>query len=202
VLKSTGILAVDVMTEKNLNPKEKQRRKNIVETSKENEEKFPTGKETKENTKQEPKKPIQKKPVVKKEFALVNIKGVPISTKYSIAICKFIKNKKIDEAINYLEQVILKKKAMPMKGEIPHRKGKGMMSGRFPKRASEEFIKILKSLKANANANGLEEPIIVDAIANFASRPYGRFGRTKKKRTHIQIKCKERKNGRKKNSSN
>ena len=39
--------------------------------------------------------------------------------------------------------------------------------------------------------NGMDEPIIVDAVPNRASRPYGRFGRVKRKRTHIFIKAVE-----------
>jgi len=141
---------------------------------------------------EEKKKPIVKKEIIKKDYAVINIKNSPISTKHSMAICKFIKYKKIEDAIEYLEKVIVGKKAIPMKGEIPHRKGK-MMSGRFPKNASKEFIIFLKSLKANANANNLEEPIISEAVANIGTRPYGRFGRTRKKRTNITIKCRERK---------
>jgi len=155
--------------------------------------------EAKEETKpEEKKKPIQKKPVVKKTEAIVNAVNLPISAKYAVAICKFIKNKKIENAISNLEQVLIFKKAVPMKGEIPHRKGKGMMSGRYPKKATEHFIKLLKSLLANATANGLENPIIVESVANTASRPFGKFGRIRKKRTHVKIKCIEKKLIRKK----
>lgn len=137
------------------------------------------------------KKPVQEKP--KKTEAVVNAHNLPISTKYSAAICRFIKNKKIEDAIADLEQVLVLKKAVPMKGEIPHRKGKGIMSGRFPKKATQNFIRLLKSLLANANHNGLENPILVEAIANIGSRPYGKFGRVRKKRTHVKIKVKEEK---------
>jgi len=145
-----------------------------------------------ETEKTEKKKPVKTQPKIKKDFAVVNGKDIPISTKDSIAICKFIKNKKIDRAINDLEQVVAKRKAVPMKGEIPHRKGK-IMSGRFPKKSSEHFIKLLKSLATNSIANNMNEPIITEAVANLAPRPYGRFGRTQKKRTHIKIKCTEKK---------
>jgi len=151
--------------------------------------------------------PKQNKPKVKKTEVVVNSYSLPISTKYSVAICRFIKNKKIETAIADLGQVLLKKKAVPMKGEIPHKKGKSMMSGRFPKKATEHFIKLLKSLAANANANDLNNPAISEAVPNLASRPYGRFGRIKRKRTHVRITAieknklkKEKKNGRKKNS--
>jgi len=156
-----------------------------------------SGSEVSESKKEEKKQPIIKKPVVKKTEAVVNAKGVPISTKHSMAICKFIKGKKINDCIEYLEQVARARKAVPMKGEIPHRKGK-MMSGRFPKNASNEFIILLKSLGANANANNLEEPIIYEAIANIGPRPFGRFGRTRKKRTHVTIKVREKKQKEKK----
>jgi len=146
----------------------------------------------KPEAKPEAKKSIETKPKVKKTETVVNAQNLPISTKYSKAICRFIKNKKINDAITDLEQVLVMKKAVPMKGEIPHRKGK-IMSGRFPKKASEHFIKLLKSLQANANNHEIEDSVIVEAIANIGSRPYGRFGSIRRKRTHVKIKAMEKK---------
>ena len=143
-------------------------------------------KETKEVKKEAVQKKKKETPKIKKESAFVDSKSLPISTKHATAICKFIKNKPIQKAINELEEVMKLKKAVPMKGEIPHRKGK-IMSGRFPVRASEHFITILKGLQGNANQNDLDEPIIKEAIANKAQRPFGRFGAHKKKRSHVKI---------------
>ncbi len=188
--------------EKEVHPSESGLKEKLVQEKEKPKEKLVQEKEKpKEKLVQEEKKEIEKtkkktepeKP--KKTSAVVNAHNLPISTKYSAAICRFIKNKKIENAIVNLEQVLVLKKAVPMKGEIPHRKGKGMMSGRFPKKATQNFIKLLKSLLANANHNGLEDPIIVEAIANIGSRPYGRFGRVRKKRTHVKIKVKEKKAG-------
>lgn len=153
-----------------------------------------------EQSKPEKKEEIKKKetPKIKKTEAIVNVFNLPISTKDSVAICKFIKRKKIENAIAGLEQVIAHKKAVPMKGEIPHRKGKGMMSGRYPKKATEYFIKLLRSLLANANSNELNNPLIIEAVANIGSRPFGKFGRVRKKRTNIKIKAKEKLNKNKK----
>ena len=145
---------------------------------------------TKDKSKVEKKakeKKVEKK--IKTE-AVINLRNLPISTKYSVAICKFIKRKKIADAILDLEQVLVHKKSVPMKGEIPHRKGKGMMSGRYPKKPTEHFIRVLKSLSANSNANGLVDPVIVEAVANIGSRPFGKFGRVRKKRTNLTIKAK------------
>lgn len=139
------------------------------------------------NIKKEDKKVV--KPIIKKEFAIINSRNIPISTKTSGAICRFIKNKTIENAITDLKQVMTLKKPVPMRGEIPHRKGR-IMSGRFPKIAAEKFIAVLKSLKGNAMANGIEKPLIIEAISNIGNRPYGKFGSVRKKRTHITIKVK------------
>ena len=65
------------------------------------------------------------------------------------------------------------------------------MSGRFPIKDSKEFIIILKSLKGNTLTNNMESPIIKEAISNQASRPLGKGGRVKRKRTHVTIIAKE-----------
>jgi len=48
-------------------------------------------------------------------------------------------------------------------------------------------------LSANANAGGMEKPIITEAVANIGVRPYGKAGRVRKKRTHIRIVAHEKK---------
>ena len=107
-------------------------------------------------------------------------------------ICSFIKNKPIDAAIFDLTEVINFKKVVPFKGEIPHRKGKGVMSGRYPVKALKIIINLLKVLKGNVIVNGLElEKIkISEASANWASRPLRTGGRTAK-RANIILKAKE-----------
>jgi ribosomal protein L22 len=135
------------------------------------------------------KKPAQ---IVKKDFVVVNAKSVPVSTKYAIAICKFIKNKKIKDARKELEEVGKLKKSIPMKGEFGHRRGSGKVAsgeGKFPVRSSKYFITLLKSLAGNATNHDILDPIISEAIANRASAPAGRFGRWKRKRTHIMLKA-------------
>ncbi len=155
------------------------------------EEKIEDKKPNETKTEEKPAKPQKK---VKKDLVVVNARSVPVSTKYAIAICRFIKNKTPDKAVEELEQVVVLKKSIPMRGEIPHRKGPskaGSGSGRFPQKAAKEFINLVKSLKSNAENHDLEEPVIVEAIANFAHRPWGRGGKLKK-RTHIALKAKSR----------
>lgn len=189
-----------MVEEQKTNKNEMKEEKNVVETPKQKSEKKAPEKKPDEKSKstdeakktdekKEIKKPDKIKPKVKKTEAVVNVSSLPISTKHSIAICRFIKGKEIEKAINDLEKVVLLKKPVPMKGEIPHRKG--IMSGRYPKKTAEHFIKLLKELSANVNVNGLENPIISETIANIASRPYSRFGRVRKKRTHVKIIARE-----------
>ncbi len=161
----------------------------VAEEVAKKEEKLDEAVVKKEDKKEEKKKETKREEPKTRKVAFVNVKNIPISTKHSIAVCDFIKGKQIEDAIKDLGAVLKLRKAVPMKGEIPHRKGKGMMSGRFPKNASEKFVKILKSLSANANHGGIEEPVIFEAVANLGERPYGRFGSVRKKRTHLLIKA-------------
>jgi ribosomal protein L22 len=102
-----------------------------------------------------------------------------------------IKNKTPENAVKILEKVLIKKIAVPMnKLEVPHRRG-DIMAGRYPINAVKEFIKLLKQLKANANVNNIEEPVIALAFANRASRPYRRGGK-RAKRTNVYIEVKSR----------
>jgi len=181
------------MTEKQYAPTKKEKmitrkvetpKQKVVEPVKKTEE------VKKQEIKKEDKKKIAQK--VKKTFAVVNASNLPLSTKKSADICRFIKGKGIGNAIRDLEQVVLIKKAIPMKGEIPHRKGK-MMSGGFPKKTAEHFIKLLKSLSANSIVNELDEPFIAEAVVNIGVRPSGRFGTIKRKRTHVKLVARERK---------
>jgi len=140
--------------------------------------------EEKTNNKSEEKKP-------KKTEVIARGLNLHASKKHLMYISRFIKNKTIDQAISDLQEVIKLKKAVPFKGEIPHRKGKGIMSGRYPVNASKLIINVLKGLKGNAISAGmdLDNTRIYFASPNWASRPYKRGG-MRFKRANILIKAK------------
>ncbi|MFH1500701.1 MAG: uL22 family ribosomal protein [archaeon] len=170
------------MEDKEVNPIEKKEEKKLAEAS--------DTKEVNPIEKKEEKKPKKKKEeTIKKDEAIARGRDLKISTKHSIAICRFIKNKSPDQAIENLKKVVNKKLAVPMKGEIPHRKG--IERGRYPLRASQAFIKLISALSANSTVNGLESPTIKVATANQASKPSKRFGSMKFKRTHILLIARE-----------
>lgn len=152
-------------------------------------EKVETTEKTKKDVK-EIKKEITKNETPVKEVAIAFGKSLPISSKHCFAICKMIKNKSPEKAIDLLELVVKKKKAVRMYNrEVPHRKG-NIMSGRYPVNACKELIGVIKQLKANASVNGVENAIIVLAKADKASRPYRREGR-KAKRTHVYFEARD-----------
>lgn len=141
--------------------------------------------EASEKKKEDKKKAEEGKP--RKTEAVVNGKDLGISTKHAIAICNFIRGKNIDKAISQLQEVADVKRAIPMKGELPHRKG--MERGRYPSNAAKQFIKLLKQLSANATINGIDlEKTRIECKANRASRPYRRGGSQRFKRTHVTLK--------------
>ncbi len=158
------------------------------------EKKQEESKEKIETKKEEPKKESKKesKNEPKKEEAIAKGINLHASKKHCMYICRFIKNKTVDSAISELEQVIKFKKPIPFKGEIPHRKGKGIMAGRYPIKTAAFFIKILKGLKGNILVNGLdpEKTRIYLTTSNWASRPVRREGR-KAKRANVVLRAKE-----------
>ncbi len=130
--------------------------------------------------------------------AVVHGKDLSISTKHSIALCDFVRGKKPSEALTLLEKVLAREMAVPMRGEIPHKRNmpKGKVAGRYPINASRAFIKLVRNLIANASVKGLdvENLKISFAKADKASRPHKStrmaFGRKRFKRTHVTLEAK------------
>ena len=125
-----------------------------------------------------------------------------ISTKYATEICREIKGKPVEKAIAFLERIEKQEQFLPLKQfnrKVAHRKGEsksGVKSGRYPKKACRAFVKLLESVKANADFKGMDADnlIIVHAFASMGFRRYsfqskGRIGgkRRRRKSTHIEI---------------
>ena len=142
-----------------------------------------------EKKQEEKKEKVQE--IKEKELAIVRGHSLRISPKHSKYIGKMIMRKQVDLAITMLEEVVKGKRVVKMyNAEVPHRKGKNVMAGKFPLNASNEFINLLKQLKANALVAGIEEPVITLVVSNKASEPYRREGR-RGKRTHVYIEAKD-----------
>jgi len=140
----------------------------------------------------------------KEHMAKVTGSSLPISTKKSIEVCNFIRFKDLNKAKDFLNKVISLEAAVPFKrfnADTGHKTGIG--PGRYPVKTSEEIVKLLESVEANAQFKGLDTSklIIKHICANQASKSwhYGRQRKRKMKRTNIDIIVEERKsNGKKK----
>ncbi len=125
-----------------------------------------------------------------------------ISTKYATEMCREIKGKPLAKAVAMIQRIMEKKQYLPLRKynkEVAHRKGaalSGTKSGRFPERCCKVFLKVLDSVKANADFKGLdaENLLIVHCFASYGFRrrsmqSKGRIsGKTRKsKSTHLEI---------------
>ncbi|MCH7568247.1 MAG: hypothetical protein IIA87_02395 [Nanoarchaeota archaeon] len=183
-----------MVEENKIKNEENVKKEKVVETKTEEKVEKIEGKKIEAEKKEPEKKGKRKKekPKIKKEEAIAWGRNLHISKKQGVYICEFIKNKKIDGAIKDIEEVIKLKRAIPFKGEIPHRKGKGIMSGRYPVKATKLFINVLKALRGNSIVNGLDldKTRIYFASASWASRPMRSRSR-RAKRTNVILKARE-----------
>lgn len=153
-------------------------------------EKQPEQKEKTEKTEQKNKAETKKTEIkkVKKDYALANGTDLHASPKELFAICNMIRGRKIDTAIKMVEEVLMFKRVVKMNNrEVPHQHGKGVMAGRYPLKACQEALNLLKHLRANAVYNELElEKAIISCKADIASKPFKRGG-ARFKRAHLMI---------------
>ncbi len=123
--------------------------------------------------------------------------ALPISVKFSVEICRYIKNKNVRLAKKMLQDVIDKKKAVPFRrynSDLSHKTKIG--PGRFPEKASKEFIRLIENVEANAQFKGLASNLVITHIsAHNAGKSwhYGRKSRRKMKRANIEIFVEEKK---------
>jgi len=138
---------------------------------------------------------IPQEPIKPEHCASAKALNIPISTKFGVELSDNLRYKKTSFAKSFLEDVIALKRAVPFKksvNDLGHKKG--MAAGRFPQKAAKEFLKLVKSVEANAQVKGLNtsELKIIKIISNKASTPLtgGRLRRGTK-RTHIEIVVRE-----------
>ena len=96
-----------------------------------------------------------------------------ISPRHAREICRAIKGMRTDRAEHYLENVVALKQAVPFKRHndgMGHRRGP-MATGRYPQKAAQEMIKILKNALANGEYKGLDtERMKISHIATKKGR--------------------------------
>jgi large subunit ribosomal protein L22 len=139
----------------------------------------------------------------KETMAKASGRSLPISRKQAILVCNFIRYKNLQKAKKMLEDVSEKKIAVPYTKfghGVAHRPGMG--PGRYPIRTVQEILMLLESAESNAQLKGLNTAnlIIGDLRVNTSGFAwhYGRNGRMRQKRCHVDVILFEKKNEEKK----
>jgi large subunit ribosomal protein L22 len=83
-----------------------------------------------------------------------------ISPKHAREVCRAVKGRKVEDAEAYLEKVLDMKGAIPFKRykkKVAHRRGlKKWYAGRYPVKATDEILKLIRGAKSNAEYKGLD----------------------------------------------
>ncbi len=124
-------------------------------------------------------------------------RDLSISSKQAIEICSYLRNKPLARAKVILQNVIVKKEAIPFRrftNAVGHRKGP-LGAGRYPMKASKAILALLESAETNAQTKGLNtgQLEIVHICAHRAHAPvhYGRQRGRQFKRSHVEVVVKE-----------
>ena len=123
-----------------------------------------------------------------------------VSHKAAREICRAIKGMMLNQAKQYLRDVVAKKKAIPYmryNKKLPHRHGLvNAFAGRYPIKASHQILGVLQSAQANAENKGLDVDRlrIIHAAAypgmklkRFTPRAHGRASPKFDTTTHVEI---------------
>lgn len=129
----------------------------------------------------------------KDTMARASGRSLPISFKISIEICNFLRKKKVSDAKNILQRVIKQEQAIPLKRfnrDVGHKPGK-IAGGRYPVKASQEFLGLISSAESNAQFKGMNTSnlVITHILANkgVSTRRFGRQRSRSAKRTNIEL---------------
>ncbi len=161
-------------------------------------------KESKAETKKESK---ESEPIHAKGYSVAfdpektaRARGVelPISRKKSMELCRKLRGMELQEAKDYLEDVIAKKKAVPIRRYTHgagHKKG-GIGPGKYPVKVAKYVLKVIENAESNAEYNGLDTDVLyIKSIAahpgrvykGYMPRAHGRFTPWDEKTTNIEV---------------
>jgi large subunit ribosomal protein L22 len=105
-----------------------------------------------------------------------------ISPKHSVEICRALRGMKLEDAKQYMEDVVALKRPVPFKRYkkyVGHRRGTGFGPGRYPQRAAGEILRLLEHVEHNAEYGGLDiESLKIIHMSAYRGRVYeGRMPR-------------------------
>jgi large subunit ribosomal protein L22 len=123
-----------------------------------------------------------------------------VSPKHAREVCRTINGMKVEQAKDYLNQVIMKKKPVPFRRfnkKVGHRHGlEKSFAGRYPVNAARQVLNVLEGAEANAEYKGLdlERLKIIHAsaypgmkIKRFTPRAFGRSSPRFNTLSHVEL---------------
>lgn len=128
-----------------------------------------------------------------KTMARASATNTRISMKKSVEVAREIQGKKLSVAIAFLERVVEEKQIVQFRRyntEMPHKRGKGVMSGGYPVNVAKQFLLVLHNAKKNAeNLNLGEELKVISASARQGNSRYkmSRLSGRKMKSTNVEV---------------
>ncbi len=124
-------------------------------------------------------------------------KEMHISPKKSVEVCNMLRGKDVEAALNILEDVIEKKRAVPYrrhKKQVAHNKGVG--PGGYPVKVAKKIKHIIEEAQSNAEDKGLDgdEMRILSisahrgqVIKGYRSRAFGRSSPFNRNTTNVEV---------------
>lgn len=124
-------------------------------------------------------------------------RDLPISRKKSMELCRKLRGMRLQDAKDYLEDIIALKRPVPFRrytAGAGHKKSTG--PGRYPVKPAKYILEVLESAESNADYNGLDtDELIIKSIAahpgrvykGFMPRAHGRSTPWDNKTTNIEI---------------
>jgi large subunit ribosomal protein L22 len=121
--------------------------------------------------------------------------NLPISRKHSVEVARFIKGKKLKDAVRILDEIIELKTPVRLTKHhrgVAHKTGVG--PGRYPVKVAQNIKKVILSAKANGKYQNIDEKkldeakVIVEANKGQTLYHGGRKLGMRRKATHIFVK--------------
>ncbi len=120
-----------------------------------------------------------------------------ISPKKSVEVCNMLRGRDVDAALNILEEIIEKKRAVPYRRHnkrVAHNKGVG--PGGYPVNVAKEIKRLIEEAQNNAEDKGLdsEDMRILSLCAHrgqvvrgYRPRAFGRSSPSDRKTTNLEV---------------
>lgn len=119
--------------------------------------------------------------------------NLEISFKKTVEITNYLRGKKLNFAISFLEKVIEKKAVVPFvkfKKDMPHKVGRGISAGGYPIKTAMEVLKLLKAVRKNAEEKEISDNLVIVSISARQGTKryhYGRYSGRAMKSTNVEV---------------